>query len=233
MENKTWFTCYFAAKETEISEELIRYYAKQGKIKWQFIDGKIQIPLEEVRRLKYGKLPPIRHYGAICPSEIIVCSEYLIVIANNTGNEFIFDLDMYDILMGRSWNVNGSGYLGASINNANVMAHHLIIGFPPEGYVIDHIDRNRNNNRRNNLRFLTISQNAMNSLLCSNNTSGFRGVTWDKNRKKWKAAIRHFDKTLNIGRFPTAIEAAIAYDRKAFEIFGDIVMTNKKMGLIN
>ena len=231
--NKTWFTCHYAAKETGLSDQLITYYCKQGKIKWQFIDGKIQVPLEEVKRLRNGKLPGNFRRGVLRPSKINIYPDHIGIIANNTGNEFMFDLDMRDIAKEHGWSENGSGYLGARIASMPMSAHYLVIGIPPEGYIVDHRDRNRKNNKRNNLRFITISQNAMNSMLCSNNSSGFRGVSWDKNRKKWHASLRHFGKTLNIGRFSSAVEAAVAYDRKVFELFGDIAMTNKKMGLIS
>jgi hypothetical protein len=89
--------------------------------------------------------------------------------------------------------------------------------------IIDHIDRNGLNNTRKNLRICTHAQNKANLHLYRNNTSGFRGVTFDKNRNKWFAKIRKNDKWIFIGRFDKKIDAAIAYQKKAKEFFGDFV----------
>jgi len=234
MENgKRWFTCHYAAKETGLSQQLITYYCKQGKVKWQFIDNKMQIPLVEIKRLKQGKLEPVSLMGRpINPSIISALDDCVVVFPNNSDNLYYFDLDMLSKLENHAWIVNNQRYLGASIEGAPTFAHHLVIGKPSKGLVVDHIDRDRCNNRKNNLRVVTISQNSANTGLLLRNTSGFKGVCWDKNRGKWKAALNNNGKTLNLGRFDSAIDAAVAYDEIAVKTYGrDFVITNKDMGL--
>lgn len=74
--------------------------------------------------------------------------------------------------------------------------------------LIDHIDRNSLNNQRSNLRSVTNKQNCENQSLDKRNTSGYRGVSWDKNSHKWSAYIRHNYKLIYLGRY-TSIEDAI------------------------
>jgi hypothetical protein len=98
------------------------------------------------------------------------------VTAVNTGNAFLFDKDMLPILNGRAWNERKQNeYLQTTIDGKTVFAHHLVIGKPPKGQVVDHIDRNKRNNRRNNLRFLTYSANGVNCKLNRITLQGIRG----------------------------------------------------------
>ncbi len=97
--------------------------------------------------------------------------------------------------------------------------------FELEGFVIDHKDRNQQNDDPSNLRKITSGQNRLNSKLNSNSTTGFKGVQFDKARNKFKAV---FSKRF-VGRFDTAIEAARAHDRAAS---GTLATTNRELGLI-
>lgn len=92
---------------------------------------------------------------------------------------------------------------------------------------IDHIDRNRLNNRRNNFRNATRSQQAMNHSIGSNNSSGFKGVYKSYNNGKFKATIKKDYKSYHLGYFLTDIEAACAYNDKAIELFGEFAVLNK------
>lgn len=86
---------------------------------------------------------------------------------------------------------------------------------------VDHINGNGLNNRRENLRLATQSQNQMNTSRNSNNKSGYRGVYWDEQRKKWSAQITADGKYRNLGRFNTPEEAHAAYCEAAKEYHGD------------
>ena len=85
---------------------------------------------------------------------------------------------------------------------------------------IDHIDLNPLNNCRNNLRIATSSQNKMNRLAPVNNTSGFKGVSWSKNAKKWAAYINIDGKRHYLGLFITAELAYKQRREKEMELFG-------------
>lgn len=85
---------------------------------------------------------------------------------------------------------------------------------------VDHIDRNSLNNCRSNLRIANASQNASNRLKQANNTSGFKGVGWHKQRGKWDAAIRVNGKRIHLGLFDTPHAAYAAYCEAAIQYHG-------------
>jgi hypothetical protein len=66
----------------------------------------------------------------------------------------------------------------------------------------------------------------------SDNTSGFKGVTWHKSNKKWVAQIKVASRKKHIGLYPTPQEAALAYDAAALAIHGEFALTNKMLGLL-
>ena len=77
---------------------------------------------------------------------------------------------------------------------------------------VDHVNGNRLDCRRSNLRVATRSQNACNRNVQSNSLSGVKGVCWDKSRSKWKAQLTIGGKHFQIGRFDTLDEAIEAYE---------------------
>lgn len=94
----------------------------------------------------------------------------------------------------------------------NVKMHRFIMDAAP-GTEIDHINRNRLDNRRDNLRFCTRSENNRNSKLRVDNPSGERHVGWDRARRRWKVQIRHDGRNQSIGRFISLSEAVAARDK--------------------
>lgn len=74
----------------------------------------------------------------------------------------------------------------------------------PDGFIVDHEDGNPLNNNPSNLRLATRTQNCYNSKLYSNNTSGYKGVSFDKDSGKWLAQIRIDGKNKKLGRYATA-----------------------------
>lgn len=97
---------------------------------------------------------------------------------------------------------------------------HRFIMDAPQGLVVDHLDGNPLNNCKSNLRLVKQSKNSRRRVnLNNNNKSGYIGVCYDKNRKKWKATIQPYRTVVNIGRYDTAFEAAYAYDQFAIVFF--------------
>lgn len=92
---------------------------------------------------------------------------------------------------------------------------------------IDHINGNRLDNRKENLRFCDRTLNNANIGLKSNNTSGYKGVRLNRTMKKWFASITAYKKVYYLGSFKDKIDAAKAYNKKAKELFGDFARINE------
>lgn len=86
---------------------------------------------------------------------------------------------------------------------------------------VDHIDGDPLNNRRSNLRVCTLAQNSHNAKRRKDNTSGYKGVYFDKSKKKWRAHIKLNNKRKMLGMFKTAEEAYERYCAAAKELFGE------------
>lgn len=92
----------------------------------------------------------------------------------------------------------------------NIHMHREIMHAPTK-LCVDHIDRNGLNNKRNNLRICTTKENQKNKGIQKNNTSGFKGVMWDKGCLKWRAQIQNDKKKIHLGLFDTVVEAYQEY----------------------
>ncbi len=118
----------------------------------------------------------------------------------------------------------GIGYYGISIDKVSMYAHHLA-WFMAYGKWpvrnIDHINRLKSDNRIANLRCATQGQNLLNTGLFRHNTSGVRGVYWDRARQKWVAGIKINQKTIYLGGFDTIEEAASIRNAAALKSFGE------------
>jgi hypothetical protein len=94
------------------------------------------------------------------------------------------------------------GYMETSIHYNRYKNHRIIFlmfhGYLPK--IVDHIDNNRLNNKIENLRAVTCSQNLQNAKLSKSNTTGIKGVVWEKDRKYWKAQIMVNGKQIRIGK---------------------------------
>lgn len=105
----------------------------------------------------------------------------------------------------------------------NIFMHQSIMGARKE-LTVDHINGDKLNNTRENLRFATQSQNSVNRVVV--NPSGYRGVQFDKVTKKWKAKITKDYKQYALGSYETKEEAAKAYDKSAIELYGEFARLN-------
>ena len=98
---------------------------------------------------------------------------------------------------------------------------------PDEKPMIDHIDENKANNNVKNLRWATSKDNHYNQGKYKNNTSGFKGVTFNKKDNKYISRIIINGKRTSLGYFESAEEASKAYEAKAKVIHGDFYYKNK------
>ena len=121
---------------------------------------------------------------------------------------------------------NYGGEMAMTTNGPKEYLHRLIMD-PPKGMNVDHINGNGLDNRRANLRICTPAENSRNSKIYSNNTSGFKGLTWHKGSKKWTVRITKNYKRVHVGYFTDVIEAAQAYNLAATKYFGEFAKLNK------
>ena len=105
-----------------------------------------------------------------------------------------------------------------------ILMHRELIGAKP-GEQVDHRDGNGLNNQDTNTRICTHRENNLNRRP-NNNTSGFKGVSWCKGRKKWVSQIKVLGYAFTLGRFLTREEAARAYDSAVRKYFGEFAHLN-------
>ena len=129
--------------------------------------------------------------------------------------------------------ISKNGYISTSINGKLYLNHRLIFlmyhGYLPE--FLDHIDCNPSNNDISNLRAATIKQNGMNrkkdkSYAGIQTLSKFKGVSLNKQLKKWISRIGINGKRKHLGYFTSEIEAAKAYDTAAIKLYGEFAKLN-------
>ena len=105
---------------------------------------------------------------------------------------------------------------------------HREITSCPKGMIVDHINQNGLDNRSENLRVCTVSENMMNRKKTRQNSTGYKGVykTGDSMLNPYSAKIQKDKKTYCLGHYKTAKEAAKVYDKKAIELHGEFASLN-------
>lgn len=159
-----------------------------------------------------------------------------LITAEEARQLFFYNPDTGDI----TWRVSRSGvrnnnvagyarregYRVVFVNGKLYLAHRvawaIVNGAWPETG-IDHINGNKTDNRWDNLRLATKSQNGMNRPAPSNNTSGYKGVS--RNKKRWAASIHENGLKRHLGTFDTPKEAHAAYCCAALKLHGEFVNT--------
>lgn len=126
-------------------------------------------------------------------------------------------------------NINTHGYyivqLYKNSKGKTITIHRLVANAflpnPENKRCIDHINNDRLDNRLENLRYATHSENGMNRSISSSNTSGIKGISWYKSINKWRALIKINGKKKHIGLYKTLEEAQKARQEYANELFGN------------
>ncbi len=112
-------------------------------------------------------------------------------------------------------------------NNTVGRLHHFVLGFHRSiNLECDHKNRITLDCRKNNLRICTTAENSFNKALRKDNTSGFKGVSWEGRREKWVAEIKAFGKKYYLGQFGDVIDAAKAYNKAAQKHFEGFAWLN-------
>lgn len=127
------------------------------------------------------------------------------------------------------------GYMRVSIDGFPRLYHRMIF-LHQKGYLprfLDHIDRDPTNNRIENLRECNMNENYCNRGKQANNTTGYKGVYWKKDKRKFKAQISFEKVEYFLGYFDNKIDAAKAYDNKAIELHGKFAYLNFPQESVN
>ena len=129
---------------------------------------------------------------------------------------------------------NGRFYRKMNIKRIVLYVHRVIFNLH-HGYLpkyIDHIDGNSLNNKIENLREASQSQNMANARKKSTNTSGYKGVTFRKDTKKWQSAIMVNGKHISLGSYKDKKDAAMAYEAGALKYYKEFAKTDRTENFI-
>lgn len=148
---------------------------------------------------------------------------------NLNSNIIKIDLEDLSLFEKYTWYIS-EGY-AMSGGNPTILLHRLILGYFGD-LNVDHINRDRLDNRKENLRICTACQNHMNKgkkthkISTAKKWSPYKGVRWHKNKNMWMTDITVNKKTHYIGLFHNEVEAAKAYDKKARELHKEFAYLN-------
>lgn len=135
------------------------------------------------------------------------------------------DIDDIEKIKKYKWTFTGT-YIKNELNN--IYLHRYILNYKGEEDV-DHINRNKLDNRKSNLRIITHEKNSQNKSMQRNNNTNFIGVIYDTARKKWRAEIRCQSKDIYLGRFDEIEDAKIARLNAEFKYFGQEVAPQRHL----
>ena len=175
---------------------------------------------------KYEKIAGAKQITHHVSNEYIVEGNTVYVKLRWSEKEAIMlcDLEDWERLKVFTWGLGKSG--GYPSTNVYVNKKHKVVKFhqivfgQKKGYLVDHINRNPLDNRKENLRFVAATANMINKGLSDKNKSGYKGVSWRKDSNKWRAQIVVNRKAICLGTFERiedAIEARKAAEKHYFE----------------
>lgn len=163
-------------------------------------------------------------------SKSVAKDDYGCYILTNKNVKVYLDEKHWQKINRNKWYIDKNGYVYSRINYKNQRIHRFIVENIEKkelskNQVIDHINHNRLDNRIENLRIVSSSENNHNRKKRENTSSKYIGISLEKNR--WRAKIIFQKQKIEIGSFETEKEAALAYNRKAIELYGDKAKVNQ------
>lgn len=140
------------------------------------------------------------------------------------NKKFYFDKEDYDLIKNYCWFIKNGYIMTNDPETRKTIRFHRLVMNVSDQFQIDHINHKRYDNRKNNLRIVTNSQNSMNKGLQSNNTSGVTGVSFYNNM--WNAEIRYNQKKYYLGSFDNKEDAIKARKEAEEKYFGEYSYAN-------
>lgn len=161
------------------------------------------------------------------------CSNIKIIYANYKKQlyEVFVDDEDYDLVKRYKWNLTGeNGYVRSRKNGKSILIHRLIMS-PPDDMEVDHRDHNKRNNQKYNLRVCTRGENQRNRYAYKQyanqeTKSQYKGVSWERVKKKWRTQIMIDGIYKELGLFTKEISAAYCYNYWAKYYFGEFAVLN-------
>lgn len=148
------------------------------------------------------------------------------ILQTKDGFETVVDDEVYEWASKLEWKISNMGYVSYRKGRDRIFLHRMICK-TPDDYITDHINGNKLDNLTCNLRVVTNKQNVWNNGIRNDNSSGYRGVWYRKDRGRWQAEIKAEGKKYSLGCYDTAVEAAVVYNRKAKELYGKYARLNE------
>jgi len=146
------------------------------------------------------------------------------------GKVALVDDEDYEELNQYKWYAQkgGNAFYAArtALPSRSQIRMHRVIKKSPDDKEIDHRNHNGLDNRKENLRICTRSQNQYNQKLSKNSTSGHKGVSWKQQNKKWQAHITINGIRKYLGYYTAKEKARLAYNKAAKELFGEFALLN-------
>lgn len=119
----------------------------------------------------------------------------------------------------------GKLYVNGKVGGKSMKLHNYLMK-PPAGMIVDHVNGDTLDNRRDNLRICTREQNARNRATNKTNKCGYKGVDWCEHIKKWRSRISVNKKTIHIGVYEEIEDAVMAYNEAAVRLHGEYARLN-------
>lgn len=139
--------------------------------------------------------------------------------------QVIVDSELFHELMKYSWAISERNYVKGTIDGKNVQLSRFVMDYSGNLYV-DHINNNPLDNRKSNLRIVTVRENALNMSSRKGSSSQYVGVYFRKDTNKWRSIIHVDGKNISLGQFNTEEEAAKARDVATKKYFGEFGKLN-------
>lgn len=154
---------------------------------------------------------------------------YYVGKTSNTNKDFFFDKQDFPKVSQYTWREDKCGYIVTDIKGTrSVRLHRLLLDYP--NILVDHKNGDIKDNRRCNLRIADYHQNQMNRRVGSNSLTGYKGVTYRKDRGNYFARISKDGKNYYLGTFQNIEDAIRARHNAEEKLFGEFSFSNSRGG---